>query len=181
MTLFHALGPLAASIPAGGDLQFITSVTGSAASAINIDNCFSASYDHYLILRNLLGSAAGNNIDIRLRSASTDASGANYRWQNVYASSTTVAGSRSTGVTAFGYGFGYTEATSIGTCQTWISNPFAAVRTTLWTNHSSTVTGNIFCQSIVGEHDLTTSYDGLSVIPGSGTITGTIYVYGLKV
>lgn len=180
MTLFHALGPISSSL-AQGDLEFITSATGSATSAINVNNCFSAAYDHYLVMRNLLGSAADNKVNIRLRSGSTDETGANYRHQYIFAASTSISSFRSTGLTSWEEGLGYTETTSIGFAQTWISNPFAAVRTTAWCNVGYQQTSTISALSQVHEHDLTTSYDGFSVIPSAGTLTGTVYVYGLKV
>lgn len=180
MTLLQPVGAWASSL-AQGDLQFITSVTGSAASAINVSGCFSATYDHYLVMRNLLGSAAGNRCDVRVRASSTDDSGANYRQQYVDAGSTTITAARATAQTTWQAALGYTETTSIGFAQLWISNPFGSVRTTAWSNQSATVTGNIELLSWVYEHDLATSYDGFSVIPSAGTITGTVYVYGLKV
>jgi len=169
------------SLLASGDLQFITSASGSAASSISINGCFSAAYDHYLVMRNLLGSAGGVSLDVRLRVSSTDASGANYRTQGLSASDATIGGARYTGDTSFRNVLGYTEATSIGFSRLWISNPFAAVRTTAWSDHSVSVTGSLSLQSFVYEHDLATSYDGLSIIPASGTVTGSLYVYGLAV
>lgn len=180
MTLFHGLGPISSSL-ASGDLQFITSATGSAASSISVSGCFSASYDHYLVMRNLLGSAAGNNLTVRLRSGSTDETGANYRMQEVYASSTTITGGRSTAQTSWLSAFGTTETTSIGFAQLWISNPFAAVRTTAWSNFGYTYTTGPTIDSQVLAHDLATSYDGLTVLPSAGTLTGSIFIYGLKV
>lgn len=164
-----------------GDLQFITSASGSAASSISINGCFSAAYDHYLVMRNLLGSSVDQNINIRLRVASVDASGADYRYQFVAADAASVTGGRGTGNTSALYGLGTTETTSFGFSQTWISNPFAAVRTTLWTNMGYNQDGGPALYSWVGEHDLTTSYDGLTAIPSGGTLTGDIYVYGLAV
>lgn len=169
------------SPPATGDLKFITSASGTAVSSISIDGCFSAAYDHYLVMRDLLGSVAGMDLNTRLRVASVDASGANYRNQTLGASSTGVSGSRTTGATSYAALLGTLQDTSFGFSQTWISNPFAAVRTTAWANLSYDAGGNITMYSLVHEHDLTTSYDGFTVIPASGTITGTIYVYGLAV
>lgn len=180
MTLLQPVGAWASSL-AQGDLQFITSVTGSAASAINVSGCFSATYDHYLVMRNLLGSVVNVRCDVRLRSGSTDDSAANYRQQYVDATSTTVTGARATAQTNWQAGLGYTETTSIGVAALWISNPFAAVRTTGWANQSANVTGNIELLSWAYEHDLASSYDGVSLVAAGGTITGTVYVYGLKV
>lgn len=177
--LAAALTTLKAISP--GDLKLITSATGTAVSSLSINGCFSAAYDHYLIMRNLLGSTTNAGIDIRLRVSGVDASGADYRWQRVYTASTTVGGSRSTGVTSAAHALGYAEATSFGFSRTWISNPFATARTTLWTDHSYDADADIYLFSRVQAHDLATSYDGFTVIPDAGTITGTIYVYGLAV
>lgn len=180
MTLFHGLGPISSSL-ASGDLQFITSVTGSATSAINVNNCFSASYDHYLILKNFSLATGGNYGTLRLRSGSTDDTGANYRRQYIVASSTSVTSARSTGATVWDYVFGYGESSSFGFGNLWISNPFGSVRTTAWSNGSFDASANIQAWSSVYEHDLTTSYDGFTFIPNATTVTGTLYVYGLKV
>jgi hypothetical protein len=132
-------------------------------------------------MRDLLGSSAALNLAVRLRASGTDASGANYREQFLQATSTTVNGARATGATNWPNALGSTEATSCGFVRFWVSNPFAAVRTTGWTDYAYAHTGNISLVDYVWEHDLTTSYDGFSVIPSSGTITGTVYVYGLAV
>lgn len=166
---------------ASGDFDFITSASGTAVASISIDNCFSAGYDHYLVMRNLLGSTGGDWCNIRLRVGGVDASAADYRWQLVQASTTTVAGSRSTGQTSFVRSLGYNQATSYGFARAWISNPFAAVRTTAWSDHDEQPSGNISINSYVYEHDLATSYDGMSLTTNSGTFTGSIYVYGLAV
>lgn len=179
MTLFHGLGPISSSL-ASGELQFITSASASSASTVNIDNCFSAAYDHYLILRDVSGSGADNALNVRLRASGSD-SATGYRYQVIQATSTSVPGARDTAATSFASLLGYTEATSCGYVGAWISNPFGAVRTTAWTNHSGDVDGNIYLQSIVYEHDTASSYDGFSVLTSAGQITGTIYVYGLKV
>lgn len=180
MTLFHGLGPFAASGIASGDFDFITSASGTAVSSISVDNCFSASYSTYLVLRNVSGSSASLPLNVRLRVSATDASGANYRNQFVQASSTTVNGQRFSGRTAWDAPLGRTETGAEGFARFWISNPFEAVRTTGWADYGFAHTGNIGMVSYVYEHDLTTSYTGLTVLPSSGTITGTIFVLGVK-
>lgn len=166
---------------ASGDFDFITSASGTTVSSLSIDGCFSAGYDHYLVMRNFLGSVAGTNVDVRLRVGGVDASGADYRYQYLFPSGAGVSGARATGQTLFTSALGYAEAASNGFAALYLSNPFQAVRTTGWTNCSYNMTGNIDMFSFVREHDATTSYDGFTVIPASGTITGSIYVYGLAV
>lgn len=157
-----------------GEVSFTTQ------SSVSIDNCFSAAYTHYLVVRNLLGSSGDQPIRVRLRVSSTDDSGTNYRKQEVSASSTTITGARTTGSQQWGEALGYTEATAFGYAQLRISNPFDTVRTTAWTDLSYDADGSVALWRFVYAHDLTTSYDGITVIPASGTITGSIKVYGLK-
>lgn len=163
-----------------GDLQFITSSSGTATSAINVTGCFSSIYDHYLIMRSLSSSVAANNIAIRLRSGTTDDSAGNYRRQRLYGLGASVSGDRGTGETLWYYSLGFSETTSIGFSYLWVSNPYAVTRTTMFGCHGYDHTASIMCQSVVGEHDVVASYDGFSVIATAGTLTGTVYVYGLR-
>ena len=169
------------SLLSSGDFDFITSASFTTQASVSIDNCFSAGYDHYLVMRNLLGSVATADLTIRLRVAGVDASAANYRGQYLTPDGASVSAARYTGYTAFQYIMARTELTSAGFSRTWISSPFGAVRTTGWGDSTYEAFANIRSFMAVEEHDLTTSYDGFSVIPASGTITGSIYVYGLAV
>lgn len=154
-----------------------TSFTGS--SSVEVANVFSATYTHYLVVRGVLGSVATQNIGVRLGTGTPD-SGTNYRDQNVAITSATLSSGRNTGQTSWAYALGSTEATEFGYASMRISNPFDAARTTAWADCSVEASGNIYIRRIVMEHDLATSYTGFTVIPASGTITGTITVYGLK-
>lgn len=165
-----------------GDLRFITSAAGSAVASLSVDNCFSADYDHYLIMKNLLGSAGGAPYRVRLRVGGADASGANYRYQTLLATGSSTSGSRTTGDTQWNEPMGYTETTAFAFGRLWISNPFAAVRTTAWTAYTyGFYAGVNYLATQMYEHDLATSYDGFTVYPSTGTLTGSIYVYGLAV
>lgn len=161
-------------------LYLITSQSFSAASSVSVNNCFSTTYSQYLIMRTLLGSVIDQNINVRLRVAGTDDSGTNYRRQVLSADSTTVAGVRATGETSWVSALSYTETVAIGVAQLWVSNPFDAARTTAYGVAGYDHDANIAIYQRVMAHDLATSYDGFSFYPSSGTITGTIRVYGLK-
>jgi hypothetical protein len=158
----------------------ITKTDFTTSSAVNIDNCFSATYRHYLVVRNLLGSVGDQSLNVRLRVGGADDSGTNYRYQRVYVITTSVAADRATGVAQMSEALGKTETAAFGYGMLRISNPFEAVRTTAWTDSSTDADGGPILSRLVHAHDLTTSYTGLTVIPLSGTITGSITVYGLK-
>jgi hypothetical protein len=175
------IGVLQGTLPENTDMEFISKTTFNAVSSVSIDNCFSASYTHYLVTRNFSASATDNTVDVRLRVSGTDDTGTNYRRQYVEAFSTTIGATRSTGQSLWAWGMGDTEATAIGFLQLRISNPFEAVRTTAWVDNVYRATGNIELFRNVYAHDSATSYTGFSVIPAAGTITGSITVYGIAV
>lgn len=158
----------------------IATTSFSGASSVNVDNVFSAAYTHYLLTRNIQGTVTDENINMRLRVSGADDSGANYRAQEVFASSTTVTGSRVTGDTFWRYPIGRQSSAQHGFGMMRLSNPFEAVRTTGWGDWGDTVTGNIRLDRHVFAHDLASSYTGFTLIPASGTITGSVTVYGLK-
>lgn len=159
-------------------LVHITTATFTTQASVSIDNCFSASYTHYLVKRNVSGTADAN-VALRLRVSATDDSGTNYRYQRIDGSGVTVSGARGTGQTSWAWGLGTINATETGYSETWISNPFEAVRTTVWVDTSQTIAGNIVALSLVFAHDLTTSYDSMTIFPSSGTISGDVEIWGL--
>ena len=178
MTLFHGLGPFAAS-GLGGSFEFITSSTFSAASSVSIDNCFSARYDHYMLTRNCSASSAGFNISARLRAGGVDSS-TGYRYQYQQSDGSTITAGRSTTATAFDALLGYPQATAFGFVVAFVSLPFAAVRTTAWSQSSSAASGSIVLLAFNYAHDTAASYDGLTLLPSGGTtITGSVAIYGV--
>jgi len=158
----------------------ITSTTFSASSYVAVESCFSADYNNYVITIAVRGSSASFAL-WRLRSGSTDASGANYfryGYTTVYSSGTISAynaGSGTSFVPAAEYGstsggFGYSRIDLFGPFQTQTTGAFINVNNT---DGAGSYNLNL-------AHTLSTSYNGFSVFPNSGTITGTITVYGVK-
>lgn len=157
----------------------VASVSFTAASSVSLDGCFTSEFTHYIVRRNLLGSTALSSLNIRLRASGADDAGTNYRYQYLDASSTTIGAGRVTGQTSFSAAMGYAEATAFGFSETWISNPYEAVRTTAWVDDGYNYTSNILLETVVYSHDLAQSYTGMTVLVSAGTMTGTITVYGL--
>ena len=164
--------------PTGGDtpgLTLIATQSPSAQSSVIFNNCFSATYDNYMLISNCLSSASGINFKLRWRVGGTDATGNDYVRQSIQGSGTSIVGNRQTSTaTAIG-SFGSTRTLT----HVDIGNPFLATNTVYMQNESASIGGaNIQMHS--GTHGLSVSYDGLTVYPASGTITGTIRVYGYK-
>lgn len=157
---------------AAGGLVHIATQTFSAASSVSVNNCFSATYENYLFIINQTASANGN-INMRMRAAGTDATSANYFWQGLYASNTTVVGGRSTGQTSTQIG---EHASSNTIYQVLVANPFTVAETRMRSCNAPYQTFYDIAAGFV----LTTSFDGFTIFPSTGTISGTIRVYGYK-
>lgn len=158
----------------------ITSTTFTASSSVSVESCFSANYNNYVITMAIRGSVA-SFARWRLRSGSTDATAANYfryGYTTAYNSgsiSTYNAGSETSWVPSAEYGstsggFGYSRIDLFGPFQTQTTGALINVNNT---DGAGSYNLNL-------AHTLSTSYDGFTVFPNSGTITGTITVYGVK-
>ena len=163
-----------------------TSFSGVASQSIN--DVFSSTYDNYkviTIVNNSTTSAIG--LSLRLRNSGTDNSANNYRWSGTStldnSATPTPSGSGSNGLTSsFNIGASSSVAGFTGHIITEITNPFETIHTTessLSVFYDQTATrGATALRS--GLISVTTSYDGFTIFPASGTITGTVTIYGYK-
>ena len=168
------------SAPAGGGaLTFITSATAAgSASTLSINNCFSSTYDNYLILSDLKAATGNENFYFKLRASGTDAS-TNYYYSGFWIS--TVVSSTLQPIVSAGADVNF-RLRDIGAEKALhtleISNPFNAIDTTILTKGIQSLTGGaVESAFILGSHSTDTSYDGFSLI-ASTNLTGTVRVYG---
>ena len=147
----------------------------SGVASQSISSVFSSTYTHYKILFQAVANI-DNAFRIRMRSGSTDASGANYTFQELQANNTSVSGSRTSNGTS--YVFAVSDATTKVGVSLEIFTPFIAEPTSFVANGNRTQnTSQYFATS--GVHTLSTSYDGFTIInDGANTMTGNVSVYG---
>ena len=166
------------SFAAGGSgLTLITTATPSAVASVSINNCFTSTYDNYAILVVLTaGSLDNHDISMRLRASGTDAT-TNYGQLalQISASITRFADVLGTDEWLLGnYDKDFT-----GQYRVEISNPNKAT----FTNATITGTGNYNTDRTVwlsgSYQQSSTQFDGFTLLT-SGTITGTIKVYGYQ-
>jgi hypothetical protein len=177
---FVRVVPSSAAVAGAGSTQSVSSegkVTYSTATSVSVNGCFSSQYTNYMVVMDYDASSASANLHIRLRVSGTDDSTSNaYVLQKLTMNSTTVSGARNTS----------TQWDTIGTFANVATNafkmnvyrPFLA-DTTAFDSHSSDSYLNAYTIIGNGTHTQNTSYDGFTFICSSGTITGSIYVYGL--
>ena len=151
----------------GGEVSF------SAAATLSVNGCFTSSYDAYMIWSQFSSSVADINVSLRMRAAGTDASGANYDFQEFVAANTSLTGARSSSQTS-----GQFARCSDCFATINIHNPALAAITyylsQAWYGPGVTLT------EYAGRHTPATAYDGFTVLPSSGNITGKLRVYGLR-
>jgi len=161
-------------------LQLISTTAVSAQSAVQINNCFSTTYDNYrVVISNLSGTPNGGLMNMRL---GTNVSLANYAW--IKAGMSTGAATNSTGAsgqTSWGLNFvsGTVPAANFAGD---VINPFNSTYT--YFNGIGyggfTTAGVWFGQAFAGHYNATTSFTGAYFFIDSGTFSGNISIYGYR-
>lgn len=175
-----SVGSGSGSVSSGG------AVTFSGASTASINGCFTSTYENYRVL--ITTSAMSTNLELRLRLrvSGTDSTGTNYSGSGIYnySNSATVGGLNFTGATMFTLGGSGTILNSAAPARNLFSlefgRPFIASETIINNVSSIQDTGG-FRNTMQGFlHDAATSYDGFTLYTSTGTVTGTVRVYGYR-
>ena len=160
-----------------GALALINTTTVTAQTTVSFNSVFTATYENYLIIMNLVGSGGGD-LNLRVRASGTDLSTSTYNTTKIEMAGAgffTAAGGNTsvliglirTTKTDLNLNFFAPQITGKNTSIT-----SSGMYLTSGSNH-----GNVLGGGVV---DNTTSYDGFTVIPSTGTITGTIRIYGVQ-
>jgi len=155
-----------------GGLVLISSTTvGTGVASVTISNCFSSTYDNYLI--NISGgSGSAINYSTIQYSNST---GATYSYSGFYQNytSTAIGGESGTGVTAAWIGTNHTTSS----LSAIIYNPFQTIPTTFTSQWITTTSSGMR----FGYDSSAVSNTGFTYATPAQTMTGkTISVYGYK-
>ena len=163
-------------------LWLVKTQTYSAAANMTIDDAFSSEYDNYRVIIRFAPSGAPTTMPLVFRTGGVDNTSALYGYKVVRFSSneTSLTGQSQTN------GRTQTAASIIGgTVGAGVNNsvtidivaPFLAQPTTALGFLTPEV-GNV--ETIGIGHTGSTSFDGFKITPSTGTLTGSIAVYGYK-
>jgi hypothetical protein len=169
--------PPATGDPAG--LALVASQSFVTASSVSVNGCFTSDYESYEMHFRLSAASANDTLYLRLRASGTDATTAyHYSWVQARVSDGNVGG-------GFGSNLGYFILAPLKTGgavpagRVTLLDPQLAARTSFFaqamSEHSS---AGEFTYSHGGRQQSTTQFDGFTIYPGSGTITGSLKVYG---
>ena len=162
--------------PAGGGMTLVKKVDFTTASSIDCSDAFSSTYVNYMFVANYVGTA-DSDLNYRYRVSGADDTTSNYNRAIIDVSAGVYTGARSTGQTLGRLGPTRSSGSRMSTTGFFIA-PFLAQ-----TKHSqartSVLTDTIEQNFVDIGFNAATSFTGLTVYPGSGTVTGTISIYGL--
>lgn len=166
-----AFSGTSASIGANGQVTF------TAVTSLSLNGVFSADYDNYVVAQNFVAIGANLFLYYRLRAAGTDASGNNYTRQYLSVDNTTLSAGR---ISSTNYGWaGYGATTLYNLSNINLYGPYLAQPTAVRTVTTNSASSAQIYDS-ADTHSLSTSYDGISIIPASSSITGKLAVYGVR-
>jgi hypothetical protein len=165
-----------AAAAGGGDLTRITKVTVSSSATVNINNCFSSTYDYYLIQSKFAHTAGTVRLYYRMRSSGTDNTSATYSSVNFYNTYSNTAPLSDASANATEGQIGFFHSTDEACDNIDIRNPFAAQHTSLFNAEQDSTSMGMWS----AVHKTKSSFDGISLYVTSGTLTGEINIYGYK-
>lgn len=176
MILMRPTSIVVAGVGATASIGVNGSVTFTSATSLSLNGVFTSGYDNYMVVMRD-NSSATTQYFYRLRTAGTDASGANYTYQYIQADGTTVNGARTSSATA-GW-CGYSSSTQRSGQTVYLYGPNLAQPTAV---RSVSVVGADSGRILdnASTHSVSTAYDGITIYPNSPTtFSGLVSVYGL--
>lgn len=158
-------------------LVHVNTTTFSAVSSVSVDDVFTSEFQAYKIITSGVSSAASSPLRFRLRlSGSDNSTASSYVRQVLEALNTTVSAGR---LVEDAGACGGIASTLMTLSHLELTN-VAMASATGFTSYTNTPVSGALVTLHAGTHNQTTAYDGITIYPTSGTITGTIRIYGYK-
>ena len=156
-------------------LTLISTTSFSGVSTQALTNVFSTTYQNYKIVINI-GTQTNSRLTFRLGNLGVAVSSANYSTQNLFTRSTTVTGVLSSGATVW-------QIPGEDITQGWhdltVFQPFESVLTRFAGISAAAGGAGGITNNSAGFFDLTTSFTDIFLYPSTGTMTGSVSVFGL--
>lgn len=150
----------------------------SGASSVSVDSVFSSTYDAYRVVMKTQRNTSESSPTLRLRVSGIDETGNFYFRHGVSNGSNNTNYNQAGNAVGF-FGIGRAGSNGIGITSLDIMNPFLTTGTSLVGQNIAAGTTTVFIEHFGGFQDRSTSYDGFT-LADSGTLTGTIRVYGYR-
>jgi hypothetical protein len=163
----------------GQGLTHINTTTFTAQSTVSLNNIFTTAYDNYRIMFECIGSTTSQNVGARLRVAGSDSTASSYHQQIGEFVGTSASAFRESSANIWNR-ISTANSTSPTLANIDIANPALSRFTTVINNRQVEPTATTQIQLIGSAFANTTLFDGISFIVASGTMSGTVRVYGYR-
>jgi hypothetical protein len=160
-----------------GGLVLLNTTTFSAVSSVSVNNVFNSTYENYRMILTITSKGTTAHTNFRFRVSGSDNTASSYNWTAAYYLASNNFQSYRTTSASFSQIFN-----SIGQDREQASIEMYAPNlayTTAASISGSHGAGDINWNGSLG-HNSSTQFDGFTIYPSTGTITGTIEIYGYK-
>ena len=163
---------IATQVDAKTGLVFISTTSFTTVASQSFSNLFSSLFTNYLCVFDF-ESSADNFGSLQMRAGSTNETSANYRWQRLVGTGTTVSAASQTGQTSFDFGknHSFTNGRTIH-----FFRPYVADDTAYFVNGGTYEYMTPYAGSLL----TSTQYDGFTITASTGTYTGSMTCFGYR-
>jgi len=162
-----------------GSANSLGVVSFSGATAISLNNVFTDKFTNYRVILNITNVSVGGAIRFRYRASGTDASTSNYFMGGIYGRHGGSYGPYNADADSSGYVVEL-AATGLtyGHSAIDVMSPQKAIRSTATFNALGVLAAQVTSISAGFLFDIATQFDGFTLIPTAGTVSGSIQVFG---
>ena len=155
--------------------ELITTATGST---ISVNNCFTSAHQYYKIFYTMTAALATSAaLSMRLRVSGSDDTANDYIQQLLIADGAVITGTRATATSFGNVGEFSNQAAQNSSLEITVFDPAISRSTVV---HSFSSGALIRARIMTGIFQAGTVFDGFTIFPSSGTVSGTLRVYGLR-
>lgn len=159
-------------------LQYISTTSFSGVTAFTISNCFSATYDNYLIFFNATAGSANVEVRCQLDANGTPAAGTSYAHTRTASNSVAATDNSGNNGTSY-FPVTFIPGTSGISSVMFLGNPYDTSYTSFNGQWMYDDGGTLIGGTVNGRHRVSASYNGIRFF-NPATMTGTVKVYGLR-
>lgn len=169
---------IATQVDAKSGLVLLNTTSFSAVSSQNLQY-FSTNYDNYKIIAKFTAFSGNPDIRARMSASGVDATTGDYNFGSRYIRSTGAGGDiQGNGQTSLLFGYGVTTNPQDTQIDINIISPFLAERTGFIINSVNNDATSWLAIAGSGAYRVSTSYNGITIYPSTGTMTGVASVFG---
>jgi hypothetical protein len=159
-------------------LRLVTTGTMSAVASVTVNTCFTSTYDEYFLLIDVLGSTNAT-LTMQMRNAGSTITAGNYQWYRTGRGSGGEDGATQL-INTTSWTLGFLSSAIKSSVAVNIYGPLDNTNpmNTVFSNTINAAATQVLIYSIGLRYSVDQVYDSFVLATSSGTMTGTVRVYG---